>query len=166
MMKKTLTLLAFLFTFSLLLAGSVRAEDYGPQDKRFGAGLYLGDPTGFTAKGYITDRIALEGVAAWSFVNDSFTLLTNATYDFFNIPTESTKVNFPFYAGVGAKFAFNKKHNNMRKNSAALLIPVGVAAHFTEYPVELFVELAPGMEFAPETEFDFSGGIGARFYFF
>ncbi|PIR25833.1 MAG: hypothetical protein COX62_07980 [Deltaproteobacteria bacterium CG_4_10_14_0_2_um_filter_43_8] len=165
-MKKIYSLILSFFLFSLLFTAHVKADDYGPEGKRFGAGLYLGDPTGFTGKGYISEKLAFEGISAWSFVNDSFTLITNVTYDFFTLPVSSEKVSFPFYAGVGGKFAFNKKDRNNRRNSAGLLVPVGLAAHFTEYPIEIFIELAPGMEFAPQTEVDFSGGIGARFYFF
>lgn len=147
-------------------AGSV--EPRGPENSRFGVGAYLGDPVGFTAKFYLTDRVALDSVLAWSFVDESFTMIGDVTYDIFELAVKKHQrdVSVPFYVGAGAKVAFDEDSNGDDETTGGMRIPVGLAVQWKEYPVEAFVELAPGVQFAPETEFDFTGGIGARFYFF
>jgi hypothetical protein len=141
-------------------------SDYGPQHKRFGVGLIIGEPTGLTGKGYLTQQWAIDGIVSWSFVDKGVTLISDATYDFFDLPVETQKVTIPFYVGVGAKLTINKERTNKPdKTSGAIRVPIGLAAQWTDYPIEVFLELAPGIEIAPETEFDVTGGIGARFYF-
>jgi len=136
---------------------------YGPEGKRFGAGLYLGEPTGITLKGYLTEKLAIDGIAAWSFKDKGFTIIGDVTYDFLDIPIDSNVVTLPFYAGAGAKLEFNAGPND--KTVAGIRVPVGVAVQWVEYPVEVFAEIAPGIEVAPSTEFDLMGGIGVRYYF-
>lgn len=139
---------------------------FGPKSKRLGAGFHLGDPTGFSMKGYLSKYLAADGIVAWSFVEESLTFIGDVTYEFFDIPTEATTVTFPFYAGVGGKVAFDRAGKNNGRTIGAVRIPVGVAAQWMTYPIEVFFELSPGMEFAPETVIDVTGGIGARFFFF
>lgn len=136
---------------------------HGPEDKRFGAGLYLGEPTGLTVKGYLTERFALDGVAAWSFTNDAFTLIGDVTYEFLDIPVDTNTITLPFYAGAGVKIGINSGPGD--DTSVGIRVPVGVAVQWVEYPIEVFFELAPGIEMAPATDFDLTGGVGVRFYF-
>lgn len=139
---------------------------YGPESRRFGAGLYLGDPTGLTLKGYLTERLALDGIFAWSFIESSLTLIGDVTYDILDIPVNASSFTLPFYAGAGGKIGFDKGGNGDGKTIAAIRVPVGVAMQFVNYPVEVFFEVAPGIQIIPDSEFDLTGGIGARFYFF
>ena len=167
-MKKIHLVLLMLYLSMFAAVQTFAADAKGPENSRFGAGVYLGDPVGFTAKFYLTDRVALDSVLAWSFVDESFTMLGDVTYDFFELKVKKHQrdVSVPFYAGVGAKVAFDEDKNGDDETTGGMRIPVGLAVQWKDYPVELFVELAPGVQFAPETEFDFTGGIGARFYFF
>ncbi len=136
---------------------------YGPEGKRFGAGIYVGEPTGITLKGYLTSKLAIDGVAAWQFRHDTFVVIGDVTYDFLDIPIDSHVVTLPFYAGGGMKLGFNRGPND--DMVVGLRVPVGVAVQWVKAPVEIFAEIAPGIEVAPSTEFDLMGGIGVRFYF-
>jgi len=136
---------------------------YGPEGKRFGAGLYLGEPTGLTFKGYINSRLAINGIAAWGLRDEAFTVIGDVLYEFLDIPVDSNVLTFPFYAGAGAKLGFNAGPND--RTVAGIRVPVGVALQWINHPVEVFAEIAPGMEVAPSTKLDIMGGIGARFYF-
>lgn len=156
-------LVAYLMVFEGSTAFARGPSPYGPQGKRFGAGLYLGEPTGLTFKGYLTERWALDGVAAWSFVDDAFTLVFDGTYEFLDIPLDTRVITVPFYAGVGGKIGVNAGPTD--RTTAAIRVPVGVAAQWVNYPVEVFLEIGPGVQVAPESDFDLTGGIGARFYF-
>lgn len=136
---------------------------YGPEGKRVGAGLYLGEPTGLTVKGYLTNKLAIDGIAAWDFRDKAFTVIGDITYDFFHIPTDSHLVKIPFYVGGGAKFEFNGGPHD--ETVVGLRIPVGVAIQWVHHPIEIFAEIAPGINVSPSSDFDLMGGIGARFYF-
>ena len=43
--------------------------------------------------------------------------------------------------------------------------PVVTRRLFDDGRFDVFVEIAPIFNFVPDTDFDFSGGVGARFYF-
>lgn len=169
-MKKEYTFLLCVICVMLVISSSKEASadssPYGPEGRRFGAGVIVGDPTGLTLKGYLTDRLALGAIASWSFVNDAFTAIGDVTYDILDIPTPVSTITFPFYVGVGGKVGIRGKKDNQRKTIVGIRVPVGVAAQWTNIPVEVYVEAAPGIEVLPGTEFDFTGGIGARYYFF
>ncbi|NUM60429.1 MAG: hypothetical protein HUU56_17515, partial [Bdellovibrionaceae bacterium] len=49
---------------------------------------------------------------------------------------------------------------------AAMRLPLGLALQLSNTPVEFFMQAAPGIEFNPDTEFDMTGGVGVRYYFF
>ncbi len=156
-----LAVFIIVITPSLLPANSPSA--YGPKGRRFGAGLHLGEPTGFTFKGYLNRRLAVDGIFAWSFVDDAFTLIGDATYEIMDIPTDTRAITLPFYVGGGFKVAANAGPSD--KTEATIRVPIGVAAQWVRYSVEVFFEIGPGIKVAPETAFDLTGGIGARFYF-
>lgn len=143
------------------------ASGYGPKAKRFGVGIMAGEPTGLALKGYVTSQLAIDGIVSWSFVDEALTLVGDAIYDFFDIEVHSKKVTLPFYAGAGAKIAFKaKRRNQSDATTGGIRIPVGLACQWSGYPIEAFIELGPGIQLGPETKFDITGGIGARFYFF
>ncbi len=136
--------------------------DYGPESKRFGGGIYLGEPIGITLKGYLTRRWSLSGAAGWAFSGESFALKVDGTYDILDIPVETSAITLPFYVGVGGFMEINEHHEH---SEGGILVPVGLAVQWTKYPVEVFLEIEPGVAVAPDTEFELMGGVGARFYF-
>lgn len=142
------------------------ADDYGPQNRRLGVGIIAGDPTGVTVKGYVSPRTAINGIASWSFIDDAFTLIGDVTYDLFEIDTRLQPLSLPFYVGAGGKFTANNKNTPGSDSSFGVRVPVGVAAQFKKIPLEISLEAGPGIELVPETEFDITGGIAARFYFY
>jgi hypothetical protein len=62
-----------------------------------------------------------------------------------------------WFVGAGAKIAAGADF------SLGLRIPVGLAYHFAEAPIGLFVEVAPGMDLFPAVVFNAGGGLGVRF---
>ncbi len=159
----------FMIVASLFISASAMAggEPYGPEARRFGAGLYLGEPSGITLKGYLSKYLAIDGIFAWSFIDHGLTIIGDVTYDILDIPfTSKGTVTFPFYVGAGGKVAIHGKHEGRRRTIVNIHVPVGIGAQWQKYPVEIAFEASPGIAVYPDTEFDISGGFAVRYYFF
>ena len=63
------------------------------------------------------------------------------------------------YLGGGGKIAFSKD------TTIGVRIPFGLVYMFSDLPLDVFLELAPGMNLVPATTFDGGGGIGIRYWF-
>ena len=142
--------------FFLLL---VTAAGVGAQDRGFGLGVLLGEPTGVSFKQWLGGRSALSGAAAWSFGHDdSFHVHCDyLIHDFKLIPLEGHTMAFTY--GIGARL------KNAHDVHVGVRIPVGVTYIFEDAPVDIFIELAPVFDLVPRTDLFFNGGIGVRYYF-
>lgn len=150
------------------LSGSALADGggaYGPKGRRFGAGIVAGEPTGITLKGYLTQRMALDATASWSFVNKGFTILGDVTFEVAHFPISSSTITLPFYVGAGAVIGINPRRNTNHDTIFGVRVPLGIAVQWVDTPVELFLEAGPGIKVAPETAFQITGGLGVRYYF-
>ncbi len=135
------------------------AHANGPEDKRFGLGIYLGEPTGLTGKFYLAEKMSFQGIASWSFFDEGFTLIGDVLFDIHDL-AESRDYKLPIYVGGGAKFVARDSNSGF-----GVHVPIGIAWQSMKAPIEIAFEIAPGIDLAPETEFDISGGIAFRFYF-
>ena len=123
-------------------------------------GVILGEPTGLSAK-YWTSRInAIDFGAAWSFQGDGQFhfhcdyLFHN--YEFFQVDPGS----LPIYFGIGGRVRFDDDDSRI-----GLRLVLGAEYLTDAYPMSVFFEIAPIVDFAPETEADLNGGIGIRYIF-
>ena len=150
-MKK---MVSFIFISIILFQLSMNA-----QDKNFGLGIILGEPTGVSAKLWTSSENAFDFGAAWSFKGNGHLLLqADYVWHIFRlIPVSSAKL--PFYIGVGGRVVFS------HDATIGVRVPLGLDYMFSNAPVDIFVELVPILDLAPSTDFDFGGGIGARFWF-
>lgn len=158
-----LILTTLTFSQSSKAAFTDSSSAYGPQSKRFGLGVYVGEPTGLTLKGYLTERAAIDGIAAWSFKHETVTLIGDLNYEIFDIPVSSSVISLPFYLGVGGKLELNSGRND--EIEVGVRVPIGVAVQWNTAPIEVFLEVVPCLELVQETDFDLMGGLGIRFYF-
>ncbi len=161
-----LGIVAFTLLSTTCFAIPSETTAYGPKGRRFGAGIIAGEPTGISLRGYVSSRVALDLIASWSFLDDALTLIGDVTYDFFDIPVNTNSFSLPFYAGAGGILGFGQRGKNDGRTIVGVRVPVGVAMQFINHPVEVFFEVAPGVQLAPSTKFDITGGIGVRYYFF
>ena len=144
-------------TESATQSGTAAASDHGG----FGVGVILGEPTGFTAKYWLTRKTAFDVGAAWSFESSGyFELYGDWLYHIFDL-IKVPQGELPLYLGVGGRIAIPEEGYTR----AGVRIPVGLAYEFADAPLEVFVEVAPIVDFAPSTELRWNGGIGVRFYF-
>lgn len=150
---------------SLLLAQGVRAQD------DFGIGVILAEPTGLSAKLWLNEAEAVDAAAAWSF-SDYSSFQFHADYlihrfDLFrNI---DTSVGRPaLYFGLGGRLKLgedNGRGDDDDKNRLGIRVPVGMTYIFARAPFDVFGEVVPVLDVAPDTEVDFNAAIGGRFYF-
>ena len=147
-MKKTIVI-TLLGIFSLGLSA---------QDSGFGVGAIIGEPTGLSAKTWLNTHDAVDAGVAWSISNGWLHIHADyLRHTFGLIPVEVGKL--PLYFGLGAKIGFGPDI------SIGARVPVGLAYLFDGTPLDVFIELVPGLEIIPDTKFDINGGIGVRYWF-
>jgi hypothetical protein len=137
-----------------------------------GVGAIVGEPTGISAKKWISGTRAVDMAAAWSFSGtDSFQFHGDYLFhDFSLIRPEGMKGRLPVYTGIGMRLKLKDSNGdsngrNAHDNVVGVRVPLGVTYLFENAPVDLFTEIVPIMEVAPDTDFDISAAFGARFYF-
>ena len=109
--------------------------DGGP----FGLGIILGEPTGISAKLWLGDTHAVDAAVAWSF-QDEGSFYIHGSY-LFHMPglISVDRGSLPVYIGVGGKISLrDEPHVGVR-------VPVGLSYIVPTAPVDLFVEIAPGI---------------------
>lgn len=137
----------------MVFAGSAASQG------AFGLGVIVGEPTGVSAKIWMSDRSAVDMGAAWSF-SDEAALHLHADFLLHNFDLISVeKGRLPIHFGIGGRVKFEDD------SKIGIRIPVGLTYIFDGAPVDIFVEAVPIVDLAPDTEFDVNAAIGARFYF-
>jgi len=128
------------------------------QSKGFGLGAILGEPTGISAKYWVSQSNAFDFGLAYSFSENS-NLHLHSNYLFHINNFNQTKENISFYYGPGVRLKFdNGSELGVRFSVGILWIP-------RETPVDIFIEAAPILDIIPETDFSFNGGVGVRYFF-
>ncbi|KAA0265805.1 MAG: hypothetical protein EDM75_01650 [Chlorobiota bacterium] len=144
---------------SMIVAGLFLTISAYAQTGGFGLGIIVGEPTGLSGKYYLSESHAIDGAVAWSFKKDA-ALHIHADYlyhdnSFLNV----TKGRLPLYVGIGGRIKLQDK------SRIGVRVPVGIAYEFPKAPVDVFVEIVPLLDIIPDTQFDFNGAIGVRYYF-
>lgn len=150
MKKSALTIVSIL----LLLTATAKA-----QNKEFGIGIILGEPTGISVKKWLGDHSAIDGAIAWSFGGvNSFHLHADYLFHNFNLfDVESGQL--PLYYGAGLRFRTEPEA------TLGVRFSVGICYILEKAPLDIFLELGPVLNLIPDMEFWLTGSIGARFYF-
>ncbi len=158
-MKQYFSIIPVIFMCVLLL---VPYQAFS-EDSPFGLGIMLGEPTGISAKHWLTGSTAIDGGMAWSFADETrmhvhcdwlmhnFSILA----DEFDID----KGKMPLYYGIGGRLKFDDD------TRAGVRFVIGVAYMFEKAPFDMFFEIAPVMDIAPETELAGNAFLGGRFWF-
>lgn len=129
------------------------------QDKGFGVGIVVGEPTGLSGKYWVSSQNAIDAGLAWSFRHSGF-LHLHADYLWHFPDAIQSNQRFPLYAGIGGRIGF-------AKNDAVLGVRVvgGIAWWPKDTPIDVFLELSPIIDLAPASEFNMNGGFGVRYFF-
>jgi len=129
---------------------------------KFGAGLIVGEPTGGSVKYWVNDNLAVDGALGWS-THDHTDLYLHSDvlwHNFDLIPVSQGRL--PLYYGVGGLVRFRNDGND---NQIGIRVPVGVSYLFDNAPVDIFAEIGPALDVAPDVRGEVTGGIGVRFWF-
>lgn len=158
-------------TLLLLLLGSLgfnTAQAQKSNDHNVGLGVMIGEPTGLSFKAYTSSTTAVDAGLAWSLGRyDAINIHADYLWHSFDVFEDVDKGQLPVYYGVGGRIVFADDYPDPGDNSAVLgvRVPVGINYLFEDSPVGLFLEVAPIVNIAPETDFDIDGALGVRFYF-
>ena len=129
------------------------------QDKKMGAGIILGEPTGVSLKYWLTEKTALDAGFAWSFVDENaFQIQADYLIHNFNL-IKVSEGKLPFYFGIGGRLKFS--HDVI----LGVRVPLGLAYIFAHQPIDVFLEIVPILDLLPQTDFTISAAVGGRYYF-
>ncbi len=129
------------------------------QDKDFGLGVILGEPTGISAKKWLDDKSALDGAVAWSLVTpSSFHLHADYLFHDFNI-FNVKKGKLPLYFGIGFRIRIGDE------DRIGIRVPVGICYIFEQSPLDIFFELGPVLDLTPATKLRLTSSVGIRYFF-
>ena len=158
------------FMGGLMLAVSVfsslsfeaRGEARGSDNKKFGLGINLGEPIGLDSRYYFLKNFAADLVVGYGFEEHAFIIQPSVLVNFRDVlDYDGPDFSMVPYFGVGFKTGVTR--NN--KGVAAMRFPVGATWIIKDGTFEISAEFAPGVEFNPDNEFDATGGLGLRYYF-
>lgn len=158
-MKRLLSV-TLLAVFVTLTSHTIsQAQD---MNKDLGVGFMIGEPTGLTAKAWSGGGNAIDVGLAWSFAgpNDGITIQGDYIWHNYNVFSEVDSGTLPLYYGIGGRLVLGDNDSHLGAR-----VPVGINYLFEDSPIGLFLEVAPILNLAPETDFDIDGTLGARFYF-
>ncbi|MBL0058693.1 MAG: hypothetical protein IPP35_06220 [Elusimicrobia bacterium] len=129
-----------------------------PRD--FGVGAIIGDPTGLTAKYWITGKRAVDMALAWELSGSDDRVEIHADHLWhFDLNVDSMQGRLPLYAGLGGRILTG------HDAQVGVRIPFGICYLFPRIPIELFAEITPLLDFTPDSDTSVNGGVGVRFYF-
>lgn len=135
-----------------------------------GLGIMVGEPTGISAKYWRSRSQAIQGGVSYSRRREFVQVHVDYLWTVADLlerrkrreagPGAEAMGMFPIYAGAGGRIG-------VRKDDlvAGARVPIGLSYLFHRIPVDIFLEIVPGVTLVPETEFDLEGGLGARYYF-
>ena len=114
-----------------------------------------------TAKYWYSEMGAIDATAGWHFGDDDeFQMNADHLWNFYVPALKPPEGRLPLYAGLAG---IRNAQGTIWK--AGIHCALGAAYLFDKAPLELFAEIAPILEFAPDTDGSVEGGVGIRFYF-
>lgn len=162
-----------LLTLGFFAIGFLDTQAQGPKGKSFGIGIILGEPTGISAKYWLSNKNALDFAIGGSYFG-----APRLQVDYiWNTDAFSSSV-VKVYAGPGLGIGFGRENNGLwlkgskgtwfyRDNDnvgISLRAIVGVTVVPTNSPLELFLEIGPNIGIVPGFGSAVDAAIGIRYY--
>lgn len=144
------------------------ADEY--EKGSFGAGLIVGEPTGITARLYLSDDRAVQAAVGFTFIGDGWQ--AHADYCFHPwILEERDSFTLPVYVGPGARTVRYTSGRGSADDFYAigLRAVAGIVFDFKTVPLDAFLEVAGIAEYGFRDDKGFGLSInfggGVRYYF-
>ncbi len=151
----------------LIFSLSVKA-----QNRKFGLGVIIGEPTGISAKLWTSNSNALAFGVGWSIEGYRFNGFDHSyddvtrthihvDYLWHSFHAISPGGQFPLFYGIGGKINTGPSYNG----TFAVRGVIGIAWIPKETPLDIFIEVVPSLQLINSTGFGIDAGIGARYFF-
>ena len=155
-MKKVLIL-----TVALLMSVSFGTATAGSNSSGFGMGIMLGEPSGLSGKLWSGGINAFDFGLAWSTSKNSGVAF-HADYVWHKMDMITVdKGALPFYYGIGVRY----RNRDNSDDNIGVRVPFGLDYLFTQSAFDVFFEVVPILDLAPDTDFDINVAIGGRYFF-
>ena len=142
------------------------------QDRGFGLGVIIGEPTGISAKLWTSSVNAFDFGLGWSIGGDRIgkdkgysdggsRVHFHMDYLWHAFNAIHSSERFPLYYGIGGRINTGGGYDA----SVAVRGVFGIAWLPHNTPIDVFLELVPSLQLTPSTGFGIDAGIGARYFF-
>jgi hypothetical protein len=169
MKKYVITFIIFITLFSGISYASAYVSD-----KTVGLGLMFGEPSGLSAKYWLSKNNAIDAGIGWAFIGrNGISMHADYLFQHFNFLSKNPKLFF--YCGLGGSFGINEQNQktlikNNRVSSSSSTSRIGVRApagisYIFDSPFDIFFEIVPILDLVPGVSFGFDAAIGGRIYF-
>jgi hypothetical protein len=142
------------------------------QDRGFGLGLIIGEPTGISAKAWTSSDNAFDFGLGWSVGGDRIgnykgsynggsRVHVHVDYLWHAFEAIRSSERLPLYYGFGVRMNSGAGYDG----SVALRGVFGIVWMPHHTPLDVFLELVPSLQITTTTGFGIDAGLGARYYF-
>ena len=160
---------AFWATISTFESGTSHAQTV--EKGVLGVGLIIGEPTGVSAKLYLSDDTALDAAIGGAILGGGIHAHANFLWHPWVLENRDNFV-LPAYIGIGLR-GLNHREGTAGDFHLGVRAVVGMLFDFKTVPLDVFVEVAPILDLIIASDDDGHGGIGfgvntglgARYYF-
>jgi hypothetical protein len=157
-----------IMTFCLLFV----VQETFAQQRPFGLGIIIGEPTGVSAKLWTSSDNALDFGLGWSYGGDRIgrydgyydggsRVHFHMDYLWHSFDAIRSTERFPLYYGIGGRINSGAGYSS----SFAVRGVFGIAWMPRETPIDVFLELVPSLQLSPSSGFGLDAGLGARYFF-
>ena len=129
------------------------------QGRGLGLGLTLGEPTGISCKGWVTNSGAIQLGIGYPSLSNSYGTALSVDY-LWHSHVFRARENFPLFYGIGGIFGVSGGTNVMGARGF-----FGIAWWPHHSSLDVFLQLVPTLYFKPVSQFEFDFGFGVRFFF-
>ena len=139
-------------------------QNSSAQNRDFGFGLIIGEPTGLSAKLWTSNSNAFDFALGWSAMGNrnypDNRVHLHADYLWHAWNAIHSTDRFPLYYGIGGRFI-----GGGNEGSFAVRGVFGIAWMPQPTPIDVFLEVAPSFQLTPSSGFALDAAIGIRYYF-
>ena len=133
----------------------------GSNSSGFGLGIMLGEPSGLSGKLWSGEKTAFDFGLAWS-TSKNTGVAVHADYIWHNVDMINVdKGALPFYYGIGVRY----RSRDDNDDNIGVRIPLGLDYLFAQSAFDVFFEIVPILDLAPDTDFEINVAIGGRYFF-